>query len=135
MFPIIELVRQLSFSCNLSTTRECLRQFDPVERGGWEHSIVTRRCASTEATEFLSVQEAEAFTFAGANVFAHLWRSLWPSIGVPAIEQLKQPMDAILADKVFCEEICRIVFSSYLVQLDRLVSDSLLNPKALGINV
>ena len=44
-------------------------------------------------------------------------------------------MYAISADKVFSEEICRIVFSSYLVQLDRLVSDSLLNPKALGIDV
>ena len=115
LFPVVELVRQPSFGRNLSTTRECFWQLYPVECGGREHAVVPRRRVSAEVTEFLSVQEAEAFTFAGANVPAHLRRCLWSPVGVTAIEQLQQPMYAISADKVFSEEIRRVVFSSYLV--------------------
>ena len=44
-------------------------------------------------------------------------------------------MYAIAADEVFSEEVCRVVFPLHFVQLNRLVSDSLLNPEALGVDV
>ena len=36
---------------------------------------------------------------------------------------------------MFCEQICWIVVAQYFAQFQRFVSESLLNPKALGIYV
>ena len=88
-----------------------------------------------EIVDRLSIHVAEALPFTGAEVSAHLRRCFCPPVSVAAIEQIQQPMYAISADKVFNEEVCRVVFPLRLVQLDRLISDSLLYPEALGVDV
>ena len=50
-------------------------------------------------------------------------------------EQLQEHVDAVSADQVLGEEICRVLFTADLEEFDLLAAHFLLDPKALGIDV
>ena len=51
------------------------------------------------------------------------------------LHQLYKALDLLFAGKMLGKQICWIHFTAYLTQLNRLVSDLLLDPQTLGVDV
>ncbi len=79
--------------------------------------------------------ESQELALARAGVQPGLGRRRRTAAPVLASKELEQALDAVLAHQMLREEVRRVLFTTDLEQLDRAISDPLLDPEALGVYV